>query len=66
MDIEDVNRRLADIERVKDDFECAHGMQDALFRDALRAIADGETDDVASLALAVLRVDSIDFARYMA
>lgn len=63
MDIEDVNRRLADIERSKDDFEVAHVMQDDLFRDALTAIADGEGADPALLALAVLQVDLIGFGR---
>lgn len=66
MDIEDVNRCLANIEREKDDPERAHDMQDDLFRDVLRAIADGETDNAAALALAALKVDKIEFARYTA
>lgn len=66
MDVEDVNRRLADIEREKDDFERAHGMQDDLFRDVLRAIAEGNTATPQALASAALSVDSIDFGRYTA
>jgi hypothetical protein len=66
MNVGDVERRVAAIEREKDDFERAHGMADDLYRDALRAIADGETENAAALALAALKVENIDFPRYAA
>lgn len=66
MDIEDVESRLAEIAGAGSDAEAAHGMQDDLLFDALRAIAGGETENAAALALAVLRVVEIKFDRYMA
>lgn len=66
MNVEDVERRVAEIGREKDDFERAHGMQDDLYRDVLQAIANDDTLTPRTLAGAALRVESIDFGRYTA
>lgn len=66
MDIADVERRVAEIEREKDDLEAAHGSQDSLFHDVLIAIARNETSDATALAQAALKVDEIEFDRYTA
>lgn len=66
MDIKDVELRIAEIEREKDDFERAHGMTDQLYRDVLNAIASGEAEHPRRLARAVLKVEDVGFPRYAA
>lgn len=65
---EDVQVRLADIRIVAGDFEMAHGEEDRLYADILRAIADGTLTGTAARECAALALTSadIDFARYCA
>jgi hypothetical protein len=65
----EVLERLADIRRVaveEEDPEAAHGMEDRLMKDVLRAIASGEGDRPEVLATAALSVDTLDFPRWYA
>jgi hypothetical protein len=65
MTIDDVRRTVVKIESVSDDDERAHGMEDGLHQDVLRAIALGATDP-AGLARAALETQNIKFARWCA
>ena len=64
-DITDVTRRLDRISEAKGDYEVAHGMEDNLYKDVLRAIANG-TPDPRGLATMALVAEGIDFPRYTA
>ncbi|MEU5426879.1 hypothetical protein AB0H73_14920 [Streptomyces olivoreticuli] len=62
MTVEDVARRLAEIAHHQDDSEAAHGLEDQLHADVLRAIAAG-APDAEILAAAALRSETLDFSR---
>jgi hypothetical protein len=47
------------------DPECAHGVEDDIYRDALRAIAQG-TDDAAAIAREALKAADVRFPRWYA
>ncbi|RLU81209.1 hypothetical protein CTZ27_33160 [Streptomyces griseocarneus] len=65
MSVEDVAHRLAEIAHHQDDDEVAHGLEEQLHSDVLRAIAAG-APDAQILAAAALRSETIDFARWNA
>lgn len=65
MNIEEVSRRIHEIERKKHDDEAAHSMEDRLHRDALEAIAHG-CENPRLLALLALESGDIEFARWCA
>ncbi len=56
------------IETGKGDFEYAHGLEDSVRRDFLRALADGKVKkkDIQEIAAILLRSEEIDFPRYCA
>ena len=66
--IRTVRAALRLISESREDDEAAHGMQDRLFRQTLRAIAEGDLSLAESRALAseTLKVDDIEFSRWMA
>lgn len=64
-DITDVVRRIDRISERKDDWEAAHSMEDNLYKDVLRAIANGASDPRA-LATMALVTEGIDFPRHYA
>lgn len=63
--VADVEKRVAKIRAMSDDDESAHGMEDGLRGDVLRAIAKGASNPHL-LAAAALKTDEIDFARWCA
>jgi hypothetical protein len=65
MTVEDIEKRIQEIEAEQDDCEVAHGLEDGLMHDVLQAIADGHPDAQA-LAAAVLKTSDIAFPRYCA
>lgn len=65
MNKSDVKKRVAEIAAVTSDFEAAHGREDDLYRDVLRAIAEG-APDAAKLAAEALKTQELDFDRYTA
>ena len=65
MDPSDVKERVAVIEDMMGDFEAAHGAEDSLFEDVLRAIANG-TNKPKELAAEALKSKLIDFGRHCA
>ncbi|MEJ8654830.1 hypothetical protein WKI65_44030 [Streptomyces sp. MS1.AVA.3] len=60
--VEDIDHRLAEIHAERRDDETAHGLEDALHRDVLAAIAAG-APDAPLLAAAALHTEAIDFIR---
>lgn len=62
---EDVRRRTAEIRAIaaRGDEEAAHGEEDRLHEDVLRAVAGG-AEKAAELAAEALRTRKIAFARY--
>lgn len=67
MDIKSVRDRVAEIERVKDDYEVAHSKEDSLHRDVLRAIAWGrDPHKMRMLAREALKSTELEFFRFMA
>lgn len=65
MKIEEVRRRLDEIEAAKDDDEVAHELEDQLYRDVLDAIANG-ADNAHLLAWWALSSRDIEFSRWHA
>lgn len=66
MSPEEVLRRVDVIRESSGDDEGAHGMEDSLWSDVLRAISDGTADDPAGCAKAALLTQEIDFSRWCA
>ena len=63
--VEDVKKRLSDIGATKSD-EGAHVLEDRLYEDVLRAIADGQCSDPAGCAREALKSNDFDFSRWYA
>jgi hypothetical protein len=63
MNIDEVRRRVAEIEAERANDEMAHCKEDELHQDVLRAIADGTCDDPVACAAAALETEKIEFAR---
>lgn len=66
MTVEQVRERVAEIEASVGDDETAHGMEDRLYLDLLRAIAEGRCADPAACAAEAIKADELDFARWCA
>lgn len=62
---DDVRARVQHIADISADDESAHGAEDRLHVDVLRAVAAGHPD-AAALAREALKTDDIDFARWCA
>jgi hypothetical protein len=65
MTVEQVKALVAEIERTAGDDEAAHGLEDALHRQVLEAIANGAPNGM-ELAREALATVKIDFARWCA
>lgn len=65
MTVVDVIASVAEIEAIKMDDEAAHGKEDSLREDVLRAIADGHPD-ARGLAVEALKTSEINFSRWCA
>ncbi len=65
MKVEDVERRVKEIDEIADLVERAHAAEDVLHRDALRAIANGAVNPV-ELAHAALTTEHLGLDRYYA
>ena len=61
-----VKSRVAEIRRAKNDAEHAHGLEDELYEDVLRAIARGACEDVAACCKAALATKRMKFPRWTA
>ncbi len=69
MSPEEVKRRVAevaDLAIVADDDERAHGAEDSLYADLLRAIADGTCADPQRCAQLALETQTFGFSRWSA
>lgn len=65
MDLNDVNERVLRIAAASGDDEHQHSSEDDLYRDVLRAIADG-APNAAELATAALKSQTLHFSRWSA
>jgi hypothetical protein len=64
---EAVGARVEEIRQRAEQFQHdggPHAMEDTLYRDVLRAIAEGRCDEPAACALEALRADGLDFPRW--
>lgn len=67
MTVEDVKAAVKQIrERCGEDYESAHGMEDLLYKNVLRAIARGKAEDPKKLAAEALKTRNIKFPRHCA
>ena len=66
MTVAEVKERLREIAAKRGDDENAHGMEDELHQDVLRAVAEGRCSDAAGCAAEALKSLDIDFARWCA
>ncbi|QBJ94514.1 hypothetical protein D0Z67_29545 (plasmid) [Streptomyces seoulensis] len=64
MDMQEINERVAQIAASGDDEE-QHGMEDSLYEDVLKAIAEG-APNASELAAAALKTKDMDFSRWYA
>jgi hypothetical protein len=62
LSVEDVTARVEEIENISGDSEVAHSREGDLWRDVLRAIAEG-APDAAALAREALKTEDLSFAR---
>lgn len=65
MDVSEVEKRVAEIEEAKLDYEKAHALEDELYIDVMEAIAEG-ADNPLELAKECIKSAYIDFERYCA
>lgn len=63
MTVDDIAERVEAIERMCDDPERAHRLEDLLYADVLNAIASGARDP-AALAVAAIKARSLGFDRW--
>lgn len=65
---EDVKLRLEDIRSASGDPECAHGLEDRLRADVLKAIMRGKVKrkDIEAVCRLALATDNIEFPRWCA
>jgi hypothetical protein len=66
MTVDEVKARVEEIRNMAGDDEAAHGMEDKLHQDVLRAIANRECPNPARLAYRALETKEIDFSRWCA
>lgn len=66
MTTKDIQVRVTEIRKAVDDDERAHGLEDQLHQDVLRAIASGRMFNPAALAAEALKTKTISFARWCA
>ncbi|MEK5298667.1 hypothetical protein [Bacillus sp. FSL R5-0659] len=66
MTVDDVMKRVEDIRQVAEaeDDETAHGMEDELYTEVLKAIANG-ADNPEKLAAEALKTEKIEFYRWL-
>ncbi len=66
MNVREVLERVAMIADMAGDDEEAHSEEDALHREVLRAVAEGQAEDPAACARHALTTQEIKFARWCA
>jgi hypothetical protein len=66
LSVDDVKKRVEEIRGFSGDDECAHGAEDSLWEEVLRAISEGECDDPKGCAAAALTTGDIPFSRWYA
>lgn len=66
MTVDEVRERVAKIAAIGGDDELAHGEEDLLHEEVLRAIADGRCPDPAGAAREALKTLDLDFERWCA
>lgn len=69
MTLQQVKQRLAEIERLKDDDETAHILEDNLFYSFVNSIQQGKyktMQEVVEVANEVMKVKEIEFERWFA
>jgi regulator of protease activity HflC (stomatin/prohibitin superfamily) len=64
--VEEIQKRLDYIRKIRGDDETAHTVEDELRADVLRAIAEGRCEDPAACAAEALKSADIQFARWCA
>ena len=62
----DVRKKVGEIAESLDDPEKAHSLEDDLYELVIKAIAQGNTDDIHGLCLEALNTKKIDFPRWCA
>ncbi|TXH41545.1 MAG: hypothetical protein E6Q97_37320 [Desulfurellales bacterium] len=66
MNVAEVRKRIAKIESLKGDDELAHIKEDEPLFDFVRFVARSGDGHLSKIALAVLKVEDVDFSRYCA
>lgn len=66
MNLKYIRQRVRDIKEMAADNEIAHGAEDTLHQDVLRAIADGKCENPRACAKAALGTLKLDFSRWYA
>lgn len=69
MEIEEIKKRVQEVNEYKGDDEVAHSLEDNLFYEFVDSIKNGEYETIEELIIAseeVMKVREIDFARWHA
>lgn len=64
MTVTTIKERIEEI--AFEDPETAHSLEDSLYEEVMRSIADGTCDDARACAAAVLETKDLDFERWYA
>ena len=66
MTLEQIQKRVNDINECAGDYEAAHGMEDQLYEDFIRLVSQSKSKKLAEMAKVVLSTKDSDFPRYCA
>lgn len=66
MELEEIYRRLRNIENISDDDEVAHCKEKELFVDFVKYIAENDQTHLGAKAKLILTVEKIEFCRWFA
>jgi ribosomal protein S20 len=66
MDIKEIKKRIKEIKGKTWDNEVAHDMENLLYKDFIKSIANGDTDNIQEKAKLILTTKNIKFTRWYA
>jgi UDP-N-acetyl-D-mannosaminuronate dehydrogenase len=66
MTLEQIQKRVNDINECASDYEAAHELEDCLYEDFIRLVSQSKSKKLAEMAKVVLSTKDSDFPRYCA
>lgn len=66
MEFKDISQKINKIKETSDDDEMAHGLEDELYKEFIKSIAEGKVEYIQEKAKMILIVQHINFSRWCA